>query len=176
MYTRYKLGRQIKSNLHSIRELSPPPPPDCIPWMYNVLDGPYSLGSWVRGGGGTVFPKGIRSAGPKIGPDRIPYDTGHYRCHETLNLSGLRQCQSVSAEALPSRCHVLSQDKNLSSFLHRLPPVQGMTDKDLCNRVVLPICHHYTYVTASSKAAKESWASASLAWPPAACAALQCTL
>ena len=28
------------------------------------------------GGGGTVFPKGIRSAGPKIGPDRIPYDTG----------------------------------------------------------------------------------------------------
>ena len=42
--------------------------------MYNFLDGPYSLGSWVRGG--TVFPKGIRSAGPKIGPDRIPYDTG----------------------------------------------------------------------------------------------------
>ena len=42
--------------------------------MYNILDGPYSLGSWVRGG--TVFPKGIRSAGPKIGPDRIPYDTG----------------------------------------------------------------------------------------------------
>ena len=29
------------------------------------------------GGGGTVFPKGIRSAGPKIGPDRIPYDTGN---------------------------------------------------------------------------------------------------
>ena len=29
------------------------------------------------GPGGTVFPKGIRSAGPKIGPDRIPYDTGH---------------------------------------------------------------------------------------------------
>ena len=28
------------------------------------------------GPGGTVFPKGIRSAGPKIGPDRIPYDTG----------------------------------------------------------------------------------------------------
>ena len=25
---------------------------------------------------GTVFPKGIQSAGPKIGPDRIPYDTG----------------------------------------------------------------------------------------------------
>ena len=28
------------------------------------------------GPGGTVFPKGIQSAGPKIGPDRIPYDTG----------------------------------------------------------------------------------------------------
>ena len=42
--------------------------------MYNILDGPYSIGSWVRGG--TVFPKGIRSAGPKIGPDLIPYDTG----------------------------------------------------------------------------------------------------
>ena len=28
------------------------------------------------GGGGAVFPKGIRFAGPKIGPDRIPYDTG----------------------------------------------------------------------------------------------------
>ena len=28
------------------------------------------------GPGGTVFPKGIRSAGPKIWPDRIPYDTG----------------------------------------------------------------------------------------------------
>ena len=25
--------------------------------------------------GGTVFPKGIRSAGPKIGPDRIPFMT-----------------------------------------------------------------------------------------------------
>ena len=32
---------------------------------------PWELGP----GGGTVFPKGIRSAGPKIGPDRIPYDT-----------------------------------------------------------------------------------------------------
>ena len=31
------------------------------------------------GPGGTVFPKGIRSAGPKIGPDRIPYDTGSGR-------------------------------------------------------------------------------------------------
>ena len=30
--------------------------------------------------GGTVFPKGIRSAGPKIGPDRIPYDNGS-NCH-----------------------------------------------------------------------------------------------
>eukprot|EP00731_Ephydatia_muelleri_P034222 Em0051g14a len=29
------------------------------------------------GPGRTVFPKGIRSAGPKIGPDRIPYDTGY---------------------------------------------------------------------------------------------------
>ena len=58
-----------------------------------------SLGNWVRligfvqpgnsvrgtvfprelGPGGTVFPKGIRSAGPKIGPDRIPYDTGSGR-------------------------------------------------------------------------------------------------
>ena len=27
------------------------------------------------GPGGTVFPKGIQSAGPKIGPDRTPYDT-----------------------------------------------------------------------------------------------------
>ena len=42
------------------------------------------LGNSVRGTvfprelgpGGTVFPKGIRSAGPKIGPDRIPYDIG----------------------------------------------------------------------------------------------------
>ena len=42
------------------RELGPG---DCIP--YREL-----------GPGGTVFPKGIRSAGPKIGPDRIPYDTG----------------------------------------------------------------------------------------------------
>ena len=33
-------------------------------------------GNTVRGEG-TVFPKGIRSAGPKIGPDRIPYDTGN---------------------------------------------------------------------------------------------------
>ena len=61
--------------------------------MYNILDGPYSLyrelgpgGGGGGGGGGTVFPKGIRSAGPKIGPDRIPYDTGpsnerlHVRC------------------------------------------------------------------------------------------------
>ena len=40
------------------------------------------------GGGGTVFPKGIRSAGPKIGPDRIPYDTGsqklRYNFWETI--------------------------------------------------------------------------------------------
>ena len=28
------------------------------------------------GPGETVFPKGMRSAGPKLGPDRIPYDTG----------------------------------------------------------------------------------------------------
>ena len=34
------------------------------------------------GPGGTVFPKGIRSAGPKIGPDRIPYDTGPARSQE----------------------------------------------------------------------------------------------
>ena len=30
------------------------------------------------GPGGTVFPKGIRSPGPKIAPDRIPYDTGSF--------------------------------------------------------------------------------------------------
>ena len=37
--------------------------------------GPYSLGSWVRGG---PYSLGIRSAGPKIGPNRIPYDTGSF--------------------------------------------------------------------------------------------------
>ena len=42
-----------KSNLHSVRELSPPPPPDCIPWMYNILD------------------EGIRSPGPNVAPDRM---------------------------------------------------------------------------------------------------------
>ena len=48
---------QSKSKLNSVREL------------------PYSLARiWV--GGGTVFPKGIRSLGPNIAPDRIPYDTG----------------------------------------------------------------------------------------------------
>ena len=36
--------------------------PDCIPWMYNILHGPYSLGSWVRGG-----PYSLREYGP---PDR----------------------------------------------------------------------------------------------------------
>ncbi|KAL5502712.1 hypothetical protein EMCRGX_G009527 [Ephydatia muelleri] len=34
-----------------------------------------------------------------------------------------------------------------------LPPVQGMPDKDLRNRAVLPICHHYVR-DSSSKAAK----------------------
>ena len=74
---RYTCGTlfQSKSKLNSVRELSPPPPPDCIPWMYNILDGPYSLGIWVRGGG-TVFPNGIRSPGPNIATDRISYDTG----------------------------------------------------------------------------------------------------
>ena len=38
---------------------SAPPPPDCIPWMYNILDGPYSLGIWVRGG-----PYSLRVYGP----------------------------------------------------------------------------------------------------------------
>ena len=63
-YTRYIYDYQwlSKSNLLSVRELSPPPPPDCIPWMYNILHGPYSLGSWVRGG-----PYSLREYGP---PDR----------------------------------------------------------------------------------------------------------
>ena len=64
--------------------------------MYNLLDGPYSLGSWVRGE--TVFPKGIRSAGPKIGPDRIPYDTGNISPEfsktitDTLHVKDINQC------------------------------------------------------------------------------------
>ena len=72
-HTRYNYQWLSKSNLNSVRELSQSPPPDCIPRMYNILDRSYSLGSWVRGG--TEFPKGILSPGPKIAPDRIPYDT-----------------------------------------------------------------------------------------------------
>ena len=35
-----------------------------------------------------MFPKGIRSAGPKIGPDRIPYDTGNLKnVHRRQHLS-----------------------------------------------------------------------------------------
>ena len=48
-----------------IRELSPPPPPG--PYSLDI-DGPYSLGSWVRGGGGgggvTVFPTVPRTVMP----------------------------------------------------------------------------------------------------------------
>ena len=50
-----------------IRELSPPPPPG--PYSLDI-DGPYSLGSWVRGGGG-----GDRI--PYGPPDRNAYDTGY---------------------------------------------------------------------------------------------------
>ena len=54
------------------RELSP------VNWFCTTRElGPGTVFPRELGpGGGTVFPKGIRSAGPKIGPDRIPYDTG----------------------------------------------------------------------------------------------------
>eukprot|EP00731_Ephydatia_muelleri_P018278 Em0011g318a len=78
--------------------------------MYNILDGPYSLGSWVRGG--TVFPKGIWSAGPKIGPDRIPYDTGLTFSFPAMLDSSAVETDSVDCDVLSPACakYPLSQE------------------------------------------------------------------
>ena len=77
----FKPGNTVRGGTQFPRELSP-------------LIGFVQPGNSVRGTvfprelgpGGTVFPKGIRSAGPKIGPDRIPYGTGLY---VKLNYTGL---------------------------------------------------------------------------------------
>ena len=55
-----------------LRELSPPPPPG--PYSLDI-DGPYSLGSWVRGekGGG----------GGGGGDDRIPYGPSDRNAYDT---------------------------------------------------------------------------------------------
>ena len=94
-----------------------------------------SLGNWVRligfvqpgnsvrgtvfprelGPEGTVFPKGIRSAGPKIGPDRIPYDTGIY-------IPFLHQCDNDSKKAST----ISIQNLHLYIHIHKVDSLKYM--------------------------------------------------
>ncbi len=61
VYSLITCGCEIKQKYR--QGIESDPLPDRVPWMYKILDGPYTLGSWVRGG-----PYSLREYGP---PDRI---------------------------------------------------------------------------------------------------------
>ena len=72
----FKPGNTVRGGTQFPRELSP------VNWFCTTRElGPGAVFPRELGPGGTVFLKEY-GPGPKIGPDRIPYDTGNeiYRC------------------------------------------------------------------------------------------------